>query len=87
LDSAKLLGDCRYIVKPSTGKDFVETVLDVEADVKNETGYVYYKLYKVCCPHGSPCWDARGPRQTAHKLHEKPASATLDTATACSAIA
>ncbi len=57
--------DCRYIVKPSTGKNFVETVLDIEADVKNETGFVFYKLYKVCrrlLPYGIPCWIAPGAR-------------------------
>ena len=38
----------RYVIKPSTGKDFVETFLGVAADVKNETGSIYYKLFKVC---------------------------------------
>ena len=35
------------MIKPSKGKDFAETFLHVAADVKNQTGSIYYKLFKV----------------------------------------
>ena len=40
----------RYIIKPSEGKDFVETALGVAADAKNQTGFLYGKLFKVRTP-------------------------------------
>ena len=37
----------RYIIKPSEGKNFVEIALDTAAKAKNETGFIYGKLFKV----------------------------------------
>jgi hypothetical protein len=40
----------RYIIKPSEGKNFVELALDTAADAKNQTGFIYGKLFKVRSP-------------------------------------
>ena len=51
----------------------METVLDIEADVKNETGYVFYKLYKV----------SGGPVEPASLLHCTQSTGIKTAATLC----